>query len=120
LPSGGFWQKKQDEDQKKDQEALTLLQQQLNQVSQTVDVKLAEANRVIQEQFGQSFKIISDVTQKLTQLDNTNKQVIGFAQQLQSLENILKNPKQRGDFRRILPGNCFKKCFAPGRLSNAV
>lgn len=88
--------KKQDESSKKDEAALTLLQQQLNQVSQTVDVKLAEANRLIHEQFGQSFKIISDVTQKLTQLDNTNKQIIGFAQQLQSLENILKNPKQRG------------------------
>jgi len=95
------------------------LQQQLNQVSQTVDVKLAEANRVIQEQFGQSFKIISDVTQKLTQLDNTNKQVIGFAQQLQSLENILKNPKQRG-FEEILTWKLFKNVLTPGRYSNAV
>jgi DNA recombination protein RmuC len=76
--------------------ALGLLQQQLNQVSQTLDQKLSESNRAIQQQFGQSFNVIKDVTQKLTELDNTNKQVVGFAQQLQSLENILKNPKQRG------------------------
>lgn len=41
-------------------------------------------------------KIIQEVTEKLTKLDETNKQVVGFAGQLQSLENILKNPKQRG------------------------
>ena len=79
-----------------DSAALGLLQQQLNQVSQTLDSKLTESNRAMQEQFGQSFKVIRDVTQKLTELDSTNKQVVGFAQQLQSLENILKNPKQRG------------------------
>ncbi len=76
--------------------AMAMLQQQLNQVSQTLDAKLSESNRAIQQQFGQSFNIIKDVTQKLTELDNTNKQVMGFAGQLQSLENILKNPKQRG------------------------
>ena len=76
--------------------ALGLLQQQITQVSLTLDNKLAESNRAMQEQFGQSFKVIKDVTAKLTELDNTNKQVMGFAGQLQSLENILKNPKQRG------------------------
>jgi len=79
-----------------DPAAFGMLQQQLNQVSQTLDNKLSESNRAMQQQFGQSFKVISDVTQKLTELDNTNKQVVGFAEQLQSLENILKNPKQRG------------------------
>ncbi|MCU0653423.1 MAG: DNA recombination protein RmuC [Candidatus Pacebacteria bacterium] len=76
--------------------ALNMLQQQLNQVSTTLDSKLTESNRAMQQQFGQSFAVIKDVTQKLTELDNTNKQVMGFAEQLQSLENILKNPKQRG------------------------
>lgn len=49
-----------------------------------------------ENQLKETSKIIRDVTEKLTKLDDTNKQVIGFAQQLQSLENILKNPKQRG------------------------
>ena len=50
----------------------------------------------LQKQFGQSAKIIEEVTRKLTKLDETNKQVVGFAEQMKSLENILKNPKQRG------------------------
>ncbi len=88
--------KRKGEELPKNDAAMAMLQQQLSQVSQTLDAKLAESNRAMQEQFGQSFAVIKDVTQKLTELDSTNKQVVGFAQQLQSLENILKNPKQRG------------------------
>jgi DNA recombination protein RmuC len=47
-------------------------------------------------QFSESAKLIRDVTQGLTKLDETNKQVVSFADQLQSLQDILKNPKQRG------------------------
>jgi DNA recombination protein RmuC len=50
----------------------------------------------LQKQFGQSAAIIKDVTERLTKLDETNKQVLDFSKQMQSLENILKNPKQRG------------------------
>jgi DNA recombination protein RmuC len=100
-----------------DATAFGMLQQQLNQVSQTLDSKLTESNRAMQQQFGQSFKVIQDVTQKLSELDNTNKQVMGFAGQLQSLENILKNPKQRGILgeyyletvlKNVLPPNSFQ------------
>ena len=57
----------------------------------------------LQKQFASSQKIIKEVTEnvksvteKLTKLDETNKQVVGFAEQMKQLENILKNPKQRG------------------------
>ena len=68
-----------------------LLQQQLNDVRQVLDNKLSESNKTIQNQYGQSMRIIQDVTEKLTKLDETNKQVVNFADQLQSLEDILKN-----------------------------
>lgn len=77
-------------------ESLLMLQQQLNQLSKALDSRLNESARAIQEQSGQNAKIIRNVTEKLTKLDDTNKQVVGFAEQLQSLENVLTNPKQRG------------------------
>ena len=43
-----------------------------------------------------STNVIKEITEKLVALDSTNKQVVGFAEQMKSLENILKNPKQRG------------------------
>ncbi|HOI96968.1 MAG TPA: DNA recombination protein RmuC [Candidatus Pacearchaeota archaeon] len=111
--------------------AFGMLQQQLNQVSQTLDSKLTESNRAMQQQFGQSFKVIADVTQKLTELDSTNKQVVGFAEQLQSLENILKNPKQRGILgeyyletvlKNVLPPQSFQMQykFKNGEIVDAV
>lgn len=77
-------------------DSLMMLQQQVNQLSQVLDNKLAESAKSVQAQFKESSKIIRNVTEKLTNLDNTNRQVMGFAEQLQSLENILTNPKQRG------------------------
>lgn len=77
-------------------ESLVMLQQQLGQLSQVLDNKLSESAKSMRIQSSQSAKIIRDVTEKLTKLDDTNKQVVGFAEQLQSLENILTNPKQRG------------------------
>lgn len=63
---------------------------------QSLQKQLEESGKDARENARESRKIISNVTEKLTELDRTNKQVIGFAEQLQSLENILKNPKQRG------------------------
>ena len=56
-----------------------------------------EKNLNFLEQYsGKSTEIIKDVTLRLEQVLATNKQVVDFAGQLQSLENILKNPKHRG------------------------
>ena len=80
----------------KQSESLMILQQQLNHITQVLDNKLSESTKAIQTQFGQSAKIIQDVTEKLTRLDETNRQVVSFADQLRNLQDILKNPKQRG------------------------
>ncbi len=79
-----------------DQNSLLLLQNQLNEITRTLDNKLGESTKAIQHQFGESTKIIRDVTERLTKLDETNRQVVNFADQLQNLQDILKNPKQRG------------------------
>jgi DNA recombination protein RmuC len=50
----------------------------------------------IQKQFGASHKIISEVTERLTKLDETNKRVVDVADELKTLQNVLQNPKQRG------------------------
>ena len=85
---------------KTDDMGLKLILEQINELNRTVDAKIGESSKQmresIQNQSSQSFNIIRDITEKLTRLDETNKQVISFADQLQSLQDILKNPKQRG------------------------
>ncbi len=99
---------------KENGEGLTLLQNQMNEITRTLDNKLSESNRVLQSQFGESAKIIRDVTERLTKLDETNKQVINFADQLQSLQDILKNPKQRGILGEYYLETLLKNVLPPG------
>ncbi len=48
------------------------------------------------KQFSESSKLITDVTNRLTKLDETNKRVVDVADELKLLQNVLQNPKQRG------------------------
>lgn len=105
-------------EEKNDDVGLQLILTQLNELSRTVDNKLGESHKQVREslQFhsSESNKIIKDVTEKLTRLDETNKQVISFADQLQSLENILKNPKQRGILGEYYLETVLKNVLPPG------
>jgi DNA recombination protein RmuC len=94
--------------------AFTLLQNQLNEVSRTLDARLGESTRAIQTHFGASTNIIRDVTERLTKLDETNRQVIGFADQLQNLQDILKNPKQRGILGEYYLETVLQNVLPPG------
>ena len=98
----------------KQTDSLMMLQQQLNHISQVLDNKLSESNKAFQSQFSQSAQIIRDVTERLTRLDETNKQVIGFADQLRTLQDILKNPKQRGVLGEYYLETVLKNVLPPG------
>ncbi len=97
-----------------DEQSLLLLQNQIQEIVRTLDTKLGESTRIIQSQFGESAKIIQQVTEKLTQLDETNKQVINFADQLKKLENVLTNPKQRGVLGEYYLETVLKNVLPPG------
>ena len=106
------------ENGEKNDTGLQLILTQLNELSRTVDNKIGESHKQVREslQFhsSESNKIIRDVTERLTRLDETNKQVISFADQLQSLENILKNPKQRGILGEYYLETVLKNVLPPG------
>jgi len=74
-----------------------LLQNQIQDINKTMGETQKTINQTIQNQFSQSSKIITDITEKLTSLDKTNQQVIGFSEQLSNLEKVLKSQKQRGN-----------------------
>lgn len=74
--------------QRNDQTVL-MLQNQLTELARTMSSGLEQTHRAVQTQVGASAKIVQDVTEKLTK-------VVSISEQLQGLEDILKNPKQRG------------------------
>ncbi len=120
-------------------DANLMLQQQMDQMTKTLDRKLSETNRLTQDQLKdsseflhgiskdnqdilhkvteQSQKTIQEVTEKLTKLDETNRRVVDFSSQLKDLQDILKNPKQRGvlgeyyleeTLKNVLPPNSYQ------------
>ena len=97
---------------------LKLILQQMNELSRTVDAKMGETTRQMNDsvraQFGESAKLIREVTQGLTKLDETNRQVVSFADQLQNLQDILKNPKQRGILGEYYLETLLKNVLPPG------
>jgi len=109
--------RKKEEGEKNDT-GLNLILNQINELARTVDNKIGEGHKQVNESLkfhsSESNKIIRDVTERLTRLDETNKQVISFADQLQSLENILKNPKQRGILGEYYLETVLKNVLPPG------
>ncbi|MDD3678896.1 MAG: DNA recombination protein RmuC [Patescibacteria group bacterium] len=72
-------------------------------------------DRGLFEQRQSSERIIQNVTEKLKDLESTNKQVVGIADQLQGLENVLKNPKQRGILGEYYLESLLKNLFQPNQ-----
>jgi len=108
----------------------------------TLDSKFVESNRDMQShvrtQFSESQTLIKDITdkvsevrEKVAEVREANKQVFTIAEQLQSLEKVLKHQKQRGNLgeaslelilSNILPANGFKMQhgFSNGEVVDAV
>jgi DNA recombination protein RmuC len=102
-----------------DETGLKLILQQINELNRTVDSKIGESTRNMNEsvrsQLGESANLIREVTKGLTKLDETNRQVVSFADQLQNLQDILKNPKQRGILGEYYLETLLKNVLAPSQ-----
>ncbi len=102
-----------------DETGLKLILQQMNELSRVVDSKIGESTRQmndsVRHQLGESANLIREVTIGLTKLDETNRQVVSFADQLQNLQDILKNPKQRGILGEYYLETLLKNVLAPSQ-----
>lgn len=105
-------------DEKKDDTGFQLLLSHINELSRTIDQKLGDSQKEINQsmryQASETSRIIADITEKITRLDETNKQVIGFTDQLKNLQDILKNPKQRGILGEYYLETLLKNVMPPG------
>lgn len=104
-----------------DSKAFDLILQQINEVNRNVDsnvkTQFGESQRLIKETTEQVSRHLTDVTRSLVQNQETGKQVLSIADQLQNLEKVLKHQKQRGNLgeaslelilNNILPPTAFK------------
>lgn len=100
-------------------------------LSDRLDKNQTMMRESIMKQFSESSKLITEVTQRLTKLDETNKRVVDVADELKLLQNVLQNPKQRGVLgeyylqtvlQNVLPPDRFQAQykFADGEIVDAV
>lgn len=83
-------------------------------LQQQMSDQLGASNKQMVTQFEASAKIIKDVTEKLTELDRTNKNVGDIATELKMLQNVLQNPKQRGVLGEYYLEQILKNVLPPG------
>ena len=93
---------------------MLLIQSQINEITRTLDRKLGESTKILQQQFGESARIIREITTELTKVGEGQKQVVDIAKQLESLQDILKNPKQRGVLGEYYLETVLKNVLPPG------
>lgn len=112
------------------------MQQQMQELTRTMDTRLSETSKAMQDgsriQFRESKDLIQginkemneqlrDVVKNVAAVGESSKQVFGVAEQLKELQDILKNPKQRGILgeyyletvlQNVLPPESFKMQYA--------
>lgn len=106
-------------------QSFMLLQNQIQELGRLLDQKMGDTHRLVndsqikmhqsvQSQITESVRVIAGITEKMTKLDETNKQIVGFAEQLQNLENTLQNPKHRGILGEYYLETVIKNVLPPG------
>lgn len=92
----------------------------IQQLSESVGEKLERSSTnvqaSVQKQLSESAKLVADVTQKLTKLDETNRRVVDVATELKTLQDVLSNPKQRGVFGEFYLESVLENVLPPGQF----
>lgn len=112
------WLRRNNATPPEDTGSLVLLQQQMQELGRNLDARVTESSRAMQEnahrQFSESSRLIKEITQEVTSVKEIGRQTQGFAEQLKSLQDILKNPKQRGILGEYYLETVLKNVLPPG------
>ena len=89
------------------------IEKKLKEINKEINVFQSSSKEDMQKQFISSNKVIKDVTVELEKIKGTNEQVLGFANQMKTLEKILSNQKQRGILGEIQLENLLSNVLPP-------
>lgn len=118
-----------------DEGSLLMLQKELQDMRRSVDDRIGQSSKEMQDsmrtQLSESGRLVKEITSELVKVGEGQKQVANFAEQLRQLQDILKNPKQRGVLgeyyletvlQNVLPPKSFQMqySFKSGEIVDAV
>jgi DNA recombination protein RmuC len=94
------------------------VENQLDRFARTLEERMhrssSELNQALRHQGTDTQRLIADITRELTEVKESNKQVFSITEQLQNLQDILKNPKQRGILGEYYLETLLKNVMPPG------
>jgi DNA recombination protein RmuC len=104
----------------KNDTALGMIKQDLQGITSTLNDRMdkssASMNDAISRQFAASSRLIGEVTRDLTELKESNKQVLSITDELKLLQNTLQNPKQRGVLGEYFLQSVLENVLPPDRF----
>ncbi len=127
-----FFMRKEEVKEDTSSQGLLMLQQQLQELTRTMDERMGESSKAMVEgvhrQSRESRELIQEINKEVneqlrnvvrgvTEVSESSKQVFNVAEQLQNLEKVLKHQKQRGNLgeaslqlalENMLPPTAFK------------
>lgn len=89
------------------------IEEKLKDINKGINTFQESSKEDMQKQFASSNKVIKEVTSELEKIKGTNEQVLGFANQMKTLEKILSNQKQRGILGEIQLENLLSNVLPP-------
>jgi len=114
-----------------DTQSFQLIQNQMAQLQKELGDRMGETNQSVRQSFAASTGVVRDVTERMTKIEEISRQVLNETNELQKLQQMLKNPKQRGVLgeyfletllKNVLPPENFQMQyrFADGEIVDAV
>ncbi len=118
----GLWLilRRKENDVPKDDQTTPLLLQRMEGLERSLDSRMAESSKQMHEtmrsQLGESSRLIKEITQEITSVKEIGRETGKFAEQLKNLQDILKNPKQRGILGEYYLETVLKNVLPPGQF----
>jgi len=125
------WSSRRPAEEQGQNQALTMLQNQMNQLQKDLGDRMGVTHETVRQSFAASAGLVRDVTERMTKVEEISRQVLSETNELQKLQQMLRNPKQRGVLgeyfletllKNVLPPENFQMQyrFADGEIVDAV
>ncbi len=114
-----------------DSQVINMMQNQMAQLQKDLGDRMGQTHETVRQSFATSAGLVRDVTERMTKVEEISRQVLTETNELQKLQQMLKNPKQRGVLgeyfletllKNVMPPENFQMQyrFADGEIVDAV
>jgi len=101
----------------KDDNALSLMQQQIGQLTSTINQQLQGMSNQIQKTTGNIGTTLGDVKKDLGKMEEVTREVLETAKDISNLEDLFRAPKFRGGLGELFLGDILAQTLSPAHYN---